>query len=83
MSLQPQQHDRSDGDYRQVVHVALLLAGGDPTEPLEPVDGARHPGYARGRETLLKLRWRGWSDLDGFTAHIPRRRRYRRKLGRL
>jgi len=33
--------------------------------------------------TLLKLRWRGWSDLDGFTARIPRRRRYRRKLGRL
>jgi len=42
MSLQPQQHDRSNGDYRQVVHVALLLAGGDPTEPLEPVDGPLH-----------------------------------------
>jgi hypothetical protein len=82
MSLQPQQHDRSDGDYRQVVHVALLLAGGDPTEPLEPVDGPLHP-VTLAVGDLVELRWRGWSDLDGFTARIPRRRRYGRGLGRL
>src|SRR6266496_125238 len=42
MSLQPQQHDRSDGDHRQIVGLALLIPSRDPTPPLEPADRALH-----------------------------------------
>src|SRR4029450_7895836 len=42
MSLRAQQHDRCDGDHRQVVALALLVPGGDPAELLELVDRALH-----------------------------------------
>src|SRR5918993_2812672 len=55
MSVQPQQHDRSDLDHGQVVDLALLIAGRDPTELLELVDRALHPvAFSIGR--LVKAR---------------------------
>src|SRR4029453_15489037 len=43
VSFQLQQHDRSDRDHRQVVGLALFVAGRDPAPRVEPVDGALHP----------------------------------------
>jgi hypothetical protein len=74
MSLQPQQHDRSDGHHRQVVHLALLIRGHHPTPPLEPVPGFANSSVSQscddspenaGRDVEATL---GVSRMDGGLA---------------